>query len=323
MYQVRKADMSFKESPDIDLVDADGISIFMFGDDAAYKQRPESTKHYSLAQHIVNTKAQKYQESNSWRKRLWSNPVGSIVVRAMEYYWENLAEEDFSIVDVGSQYGVFSLVLAKYIKTSGHVNKIYAFDCGNAGKLTDRNIKLNQLDNIIKFEYKAVSNVSAPHLVYYDSEHSEDNHIVRRAFVNLPSYIVEGITLDDYFKNNNTSTRNLMIKIDTQGVEPLIFEGMKTILVGIDPPPVIIFEFVPWVCKSIKDPLQFLNSLPEQYTLFDLNPATYDKNGKNMLRHVNKTDFDTFVIEITKKDSQSTDLLLVHEKIIDIASKLE
>jgi hypothetical protein len=90
---------------------------------------------------------------------------------------------------------------------------------------------------------------------------------VRRDFVDLPSYIVEGITMDDYFMNSNTSRDPpwvVMIKMDAQGVEPLIFEDMKRLFAGSDPPPVIVFEFVPWVCKTIKDPLQFPNSLPER-----------------------------------------------------------
>lgn len=64
-----------------------------------------------------------------------------------------------------------------------------------------------------------------------------------------------------------------MIKMDVQGAEPLIFEGMKKIFEGLNPPPFIVFEFVPWVCETIKDPVEFLNSLPEQYTLFDLDSA--------------------------------------------------
>jgi hypothetical protein len=121
------ADGSMKElsnEKDIDLVNRDGISIFMFTDDFAYKRLPESKKHSSLLQHISDEKMEIYQQPDSWRSRLLADPVASIVVNAMEYYWTNLAEEEFSIIDVGSQYGVFSLVLAKYIKNSGHTNKI-------------------------------------------------------------------------------------------------------------------------------------------------------------------------------------------------------
>jgi len=225
----------------IDLVNANGISVFMFTDDFGYKQLHESMKHYSVQQHVINTKAVKYQDINHWKQRISNNLIALIFAIIMEHYWKTGI--NFSVVDVGANYGHFSLILGKYIKASGHSNKIYGFDCGNAGKLSGYNIKLNRLDDIIKFEYKAVSNSSVPHLVYYDPQHSADNHIVRRDFVNLSSYVVDGITLDDYFlKNegrdniNNNYNENLIIKIDAQGVEPLIFEGMQKLLEGKHPP---------------------------------------------------------------------------------------
>jgi hypothetical protein len=128
-----------------------------------------------------------------------------ILAKIMDHYWKTQIE--FSIVDIGTQYCTLSIPLANYIKSHRNSNKIYAFDCGLAGRLAEYNIKLNQLHDIITFEYKAVSNAFIPHLVYYDSEHSEDNHIVKRNLVNLPSYIVDGLHFHvPYYPIKNGST---------------------------------------------------------------------------------------------------------------------
>jgi FkbM family methyltransferase len=312
--------MSFSILMSIDLVNFSGFSAYMYTDDLAYKQLPERIKHYTIAQHLSDINAKKYRESNVWRARLSNNTIATIFIKMMDYYWENTPQSEFSIVDVGSQYAIFSLGLGRYIKSSRNANKIFAFDCGIAGKLAEYNVKLNQLDDIIKFEYKAVTNVSIPQLVYYDHEHSEDNHIVRRNFVNLPAYVVEGITLDDYFGKKH---ENLMIKIDVQGAEPLLFDGMQRILQDFgNQPPLIVFEFIPWVCRSVKDPAQFLTSLPQEYLLFDIDANPIAKDG-NPLRQVKRDDLGTFVREISRKVSQSTDLLMLHENIINDRFKVK
>lgn len=289
-------------------MNASGISVFMFSDDLGYKERSEQSKNYSVQQHIIDSKAARYKDPSYWRNRIIGNYIGRFYLEFMEYYWKKGLQ--CSIVDVGAQYFFIGLMLAKYIKTSGHFANIYAFDCGVTAKLTQYNIKLNQVEDIVKFEYNAVSNSSMPHLVYYDSEHSEDNHIVKRHFDNLPSYVVDGITLDDYFLTNKDidNMENLIIKIDAQGVEPLIFEGMQKIL-HTENSPAIIFEFVPWVCKSIMDPVEFLSSLPEEYTMYNL-----DDTSKDDLQRIERCDFPNFVRKVSAKQPPYTDLLILNDK---------
>lgn len=288
----------------IDLVNTQGLPFFMFTDDLAYKQLSESSKNYSLQKYIRDTKMGKHQ-ADSAETILSKNYIGMILAKIMDHYWKT--QIDFSVVDIGTQYCTLSIPLANYIKSHRNSNKIYAFDCGLAGRLAEYNIKLNQLHDIITFEYKAVSNASIPHLVYYDSEHSEDNHIVKRDLVNLPSCIVDGITLDDYFNNNN---KNLILKIDAQGAEPLVFEGMQKILHDVFP--AVIFKFIPWVCRSITEPAAFLNSLPGGYIFFNID----SKN--NRLQKLTRNEFAGFVATISVDNPPYTNILMLHETIANI-----
>ena len=284
----------------------DGISVFLNVKSYAYKNLPEFKKNYSVKQHLIDTeKIEKYKDGDYWKNRLSGNLIAITLRRLMEAYWDR--DIGYSIIDIGANYGILSIHLAKYIKATGHNNRIYAFDCGNASRLTGFNIKLNQLDDLITFERTAVTNASIPQLVYYDPEHPEDDHIARRSFVSLSSYVVDGISLDDYFARNKVNSMgSLIIKIDTQGVEPLIFEGMKQILE--EKTPSIIFEFIPWVCKSIdRDPNLFLRGFPQGYQLYNIN----EKDSK--LEEIVPRDIDNFVNRISAQKPPYTDLLLLHK----------
>lgn len=299
----------------IDLVNANGVSVFMFTDDYGYTRLPSPMKNYSVQKHIVDTKAEKYRDPNFWRERASTGgQIGRIILRVLEEYWNRGVE--LSIVDVGSQYFFIGFILAKYIKACGHHNKIYAFDCGAAGRLTNYNIKLNQLAEIIRFEFKVVSNRSIPHLVYSRPGHSEDNHILKRkADSELLSEVVDGVTLDDFFltgPNNNVSNENLIIKIDAQGAEPLIFSGMEKLL-NDKKPPCLIFEFVPNIFKTLKDPLEFLEGLPEEYLLYNLD------NSKSQLESLRRDGLVDFINTLLAKQKPWTDILMLHK---DIAAQM-
>jgi FkbM family methyltransferase len=287
------------ERRDIDLVNFRScFSMYIYTNDLLYKSFPASYKHHSLAQHIddlQNHRIPNYSDE--------SGPINieNILKRIIKIYWKYSI--DFSVVEVGSQYGNDSLDVAAFIKKHGHVNKIYAFDCGMASNLCKYNFKLNLLDDIIQFEQKAVSNFSVPVQLFFDLEHSEDNHISRRwseEGKGLPSYVVDSITLDDYFKNDK---KDYIFKIDTQGTEPLVFQGMKKLF---ETKPTIIFEFTPWVVESLSiDPVEFLNSISDTMIIFNLDALT------NTIYFLLKKDFHTFVKRLSESERKWTDLLLL------------
>lgn len=285
---------------DIDLVNFRGIfSMYMYTDDSLYRSLPENFKHHSIVKHIDDLKHQRipnYQDE--------SGPINieNVVKRIIKIYWKHGVK--FSFVDVGSQYGNDSLDVGAFIKKHGHENKIYAFDCGMASNLCPYNFKLNLLDDIIHFERKAISNFSIPIQVFVDPEHTEDNHISRRKGGDLPSYIVDSVTLDDY----NFQEENLILKIDTQGVEPLVFEGMQKLF---EKKPTVIFEFTPWVVESLSvNPVEFLKSIPDSYVIFNL-----DTNTK-MIHYLKKDNLESFVKKLAESKIFWTDLLIVDKSLI-------
>jgi FkbM family methyltransferase len=219
--------------------------------------------------------------------------------------------------------------MACYIKGHGHNNKIYSFDCGIAGQLVEYSIKLNKLEDLITFENMAVSNASIPHILYYDMKHTEDNHILKHRLnpsvsTNISACVVDAVKLDDYFRNDTKnllvkrfrkpSTENLIIKIDTQGAEPLVFEGMQKILSEFPP---IIFEFTPNIYKLTRDPLEFLNGLPEGYVFFHMD------SDKNRLNELKRGEFPDFVNKMAAAKPPYTDLLMLPKIFIQSGFPIE
>lgn len=303
---------------EIDLVNfPNKFSAFMYSNDQIYKEIPDEMKHYNQSSHINDLKCKRKPNYSPYNDVL--EPI-NLFERIMEIYWNHSI--DFSIIDVGSSYGLLSMEWATFIKKNNHHNRVFAFDCGVASVLCDYNIRLNLLNDLTTFERKAVTNNSLPQQVFFESSHSEDNHITRRRDENLSSYIVDGITLDEYFKNDD---QNHVIKIDTQGAEPLVFEGMK-LLFSKRPP--VLFEFTPYVIDMMSiNPIDFLKSMPEDYSIFEfqyesMNFFEKDPNKKKIF-DIPRNEIEDFVKSVLKSTISWTNLFIISEntKVYDYVVK--
>jgi FkbM family methyltransferase len=125
------------------------------------------------------------------------------------------------VLDIGAQFGYFSLVAAKQ---AGHGGEVYAFEPAPANfKLLKRNIALNGYANCIYPIPKAVAEKrkTVPFFVYEDS----DSHAMYRhpeARVKEEVY-VECVTIDEALGGQAVD----VIKMDIEGNEPYALEGMR------------------------------------------------------------------------------------------------
>jgi len=132
------------------------------------------------------------------------------------------------VIDTGANIGYYALQAARQVGKDGLV---YAFepDPDNFKALTE-NIDINSLTNV-KAIQKAVSNRTGTTKLYKkDSQsHSMCNHTV---IPTRGSILVETIALDDSLYGCPASVRNKisLIKIDVEGAEPLVLEGLGEFL---------------------------------------------------------------------------------------------
>lgn len=143
-----------------------------------------------------------------------------------ETFWfvKSLKKGD-TVVDIGANVGYYTLIAAKIVGDEG---RVYAFEPDpEAFALLQANVRVNGLTNVV-LEQKAVSNEQGVLKLYLAEKNRGDHRIYqpkegpKRDFVE-----VEAVSLDDYFEDYDGDIS--LIKIDTQGAEGVIFEGLTGI----------------------------------------------------------------------------------------------
>jgi len=131
-----------------------------------------------------------------------------------------------TFVDAGANVGWYTVIASKVVGDEG---RVYAFEPDpESFALLEANIRLNGLTNVVA-EQKALSNEPGVLKLFLNPNNRGDHRIYQpkkgteREFVE-----VEAVSLDDYFAGDDRPID--FIKIDTQGAEGVIFEGLTGIV---------------------------------------------------------------------------------------------
>ena len=144
------------------------------------------------------------------------------------YWFLRTVKPGDTIVDVGANAGYYTVIGSKLVGDKG---KVYAFEPEPASfELLQKNVRLNGLTNVV-LERKALSNRKGTLKIFIADANKGDHRIYQPEGESRPSVDVETVRMDEYFRDN---TRRIdFIKIDTQGAEGVILEGMKGLLEGL------------------------------------------------------------------------------------------
>jgi len=291
-------------SKSVDLVNFDEMSIFMFVDDLAYQTVPEERKHYSVVQHVQARKTGTWGLGFDSQTRITRD---NIVAALLEHHWAHRL--DFTYVDVGCQYGSSAIVVAGYIRQHARGKKVICFEPGVAGELVPHNIKLNGMEKLIVFEHRAVGEHSLPCLMFHDEGHTENNRMTHRRPDSF-GFVADGVSIDDYVVQHDIN-HPLIMKIDTEGAEPLVFRGMER--ARASRPVTAIMEFCPGPMTTLMDPEKFLEWVSEDCDLFDLRAGEPD--GSVGIQHVRRDDIHDLTQNVLNSASGWTDLLLIPQQL--------
>jgi FkbM family methyltransferase len=204
--------------------------------------------------------------------KMYVNSQDKVIVPQLltQGVWEKYETELFTslvkpkdiVLDVGANFGYFSMIAAKLVGDEG---KVYSFEpAPDNYELLVKNIKLNNYTNIVPTQ-KAVSDEKGKLKLFLDrinwggSSFSEDNILPQdRDFVE-----VETVTLDDFFESQAKEIKVNFIKLDVEGAEGQVLEGASKILQNSDLK--ILMEFWPYGLKNLgTDPFEMLKNLHGQ-----------------------------------------------------------
>ena len=290
----------------VDLVDMGRLKIFMYVDDLAYRSVPPSLRNYQMTREDRLQVQRRKGGDDAGGPPDACEPIGTV----LKHYW--LHGLDFVYVDVGCQYGTSALAVADFIRASGRPNRVVAFEPGVARDLVAFNIEMNGFEDLVTFEEMAVSDLCGPTLMFCERAHSENNRIVNRAWDReTRSYVVRATSLDAYLERKGIAS-HAVLKIDTQGAEYRVVQGMAETIRGRLA--TFVMEFTPWALAPMVDPEAFCRELMEAFVAVDLMTLDY-KHASLRRRRIRPDEIPAFVREVAARPGKWTDLLLVPKKL--------
>ena len=210
-----------------------------------------------------------------------------------------------NVLDIGANIGYFTLMLAKLV---GPTVKVFAFEPDPRNiSLLKKNIETNGYQNVVVVP-KAVSNVNEKCTLFTSQSTFGQNRIYEPKKTKNQEYVPiesETIFLDNFFMNNEKIENISFVKIDVEGAEKYVLEGMKNILSlnkNIKIFSEIDLDFLNDAGSSYTEMIEFLEK--RGFTVFLVNEAN-NKIIKGNIKSVGK---------ILKENSGSQNILCIREK---------
>jgi FkbM family methyltransferase len=181
----------------------------------------------------------------------------------MEGHWEmwitkvfqQLVRPGHTVVDVGANVGYYTMIGAAGVGVSGRVHAVEADP--HTFEILEKNIDVNGYGSIVHAHQCAATDSSGELTLYqYRNHHGSNNVFAGDADPRIAGAIkVAAVPLDDLIPDPVD-----VMKIDAEGSEPLIFEGMQKLL-GRSPRIQILMEFAPQMIERTIPPLDFLERI--------------------------------------------------------------
>ena len=190
----------------------------------------------------------------------------------------NYSKSGQHLIDVGSHYGFFSLLMSEMVESKGMVHSFEptpsTFNILSKNVSLKKNISINNkavLDKNIELilnDYGLAS--SAFNSIYKTRQKIHDKTSIQKKIK------VQTITLDDYVKLNNFKPS--LIKIDAESSEFEVLKGMDYILREIKP--MLCIELGDFGLKGVVPSREIINFLVEKYGY-----KTYEIKNNKLFRH--------------------------------------
>jgi len=184
-------------------------------------------------------------------------------------------KNDQIALDIGANIGYYTLLFAKLVGPKGFV---IAFEPEKSNYETLRkNVYANQYYNV-KLEKMGLGNKTEKTSLLLSKTNTGEHRIVNStSSTNAQHQEIEIMKLDDYLESRKIKEKISFIKIDVEGFELHVINGMKKLLERNDDLKIIV-EFTPFAIREAyslpRKLLEFLHSFNFKINFFDYQSRT-------------------------------------------------
>lgn len=221
-------------------------------------------------------------------------------------------------LDIGANIGNHALVLSKNSK------KVYAFEpVQQVYEVLTKNIEINHLKNIFAFQL-ALSNTKGAQVIYLSDTNIGSSSL--NAFANASEQQTINTVIGDDFLNASSIKRVDFIKIDVEGFEGQVIEGLeKTIKASR---PIILMEWKSGISRDYFQQHALFETVFADYQFFSLGHSSSKKSiGRglmNTLRRLKnkliRSQWGLYVF--TAEKSYSNIYLIPQEKVSQLSGRI-
>ncbi|MGC1484590.1 MAG: FkbM family methyltransferase [Candidatus Acidiferrum sp.] len=222
------------------------------------------------------------------------------------------------VLDIGANIGYTACVFAAALKANAEApGKVYAFEPDLASFATlEEIIRRKRLDDAVEVFNLAVGSAHGSLEFWHNEEHSADHRVVTEQFKSSRPAGEQITTVAVTSVDNFVAARNLQgisfIKIDVQGYEPAVCEGMRATLEKF-PALCVAFEYAPEAMRELGfEPsavLDFFRSAGYQLHILTRAATTLVR--------------DNHAIEVAAENTGYVDLLCSKDPLSSLAPKSE
>jgi FkbM family methyltransferase len=212
-----------------------------------------------------------------------------------------------TVLDVGAHVGAFGLKIASFLRTAALPGRVVCFEPGTAGELLPHNVVLNGLANRVRVEALAISDLTGLDVLHITPGNTDSDSLVGESSRSYDK-IVPTVRVDDYVKEH-VPTGGLIVKLDTEGLEPRLIASMAEL--RPDRSVVTVFEFMPWRYADGRFGLDLLESLREECALFDLHYAP----RVSRVDSIEPNHFSSFISRVRGRPFGYTDVLAIPNQL--------
>ena len=206
---------------------------------------------------------------------LYLNPNDPVVSGAIFFnvyekceskFLKSICFEGMSVLDIGANIGFYTAIFSQFAKETGVVVAIEPDK--ESFKYLSKSINFFDYKNVLSFPV-AASDTKQRLPLFISKENRGDNRLYSKD-LKRDSIMVDCLTVDELLKTNKIESLDL-IKIDVQGYEPKVLNGMRNI-VNASKALIILSEFWPQgILEAGENPKEYLKMLRNmQFKLFEL-----------------------------------------------------